>query len=137
MYGCGLDPKKYELYAWVLPRWISGDMDGDDAIDEIAPIRRKSDGGKGIAICRAGTWVSVMGYGPTAKQPLRTKDGEPRDETYYSFAEYLDHMEYWSMEYDGVGNDRLILGRTERAELAVFWNGRAFAHELLWVFVEP
>lgn len=62
MYGCGLDPSKYELSAWILPRWIGGDLDGDDAIDEIAPVIKKSDGGKGIAICRAGTWLSVIGY---------------------------------------------------------------------------
>lgn len=137
MYGCGLDPAQYELFAWVMPRWIVGDLDGDDAIDDIAPIRRKSDGRKGIAICRAGTWLSVIGYGQAELEPLQTSDGEPRTETYFSFAEYLDRVEYWKMDRVDGKNDSLVLGRTEKAELAVFWNGKEFAVELLWVLVEP
>jgi len=137
MYGCGLDPKKYELSAWILPRWTGGDLDGDDAIDEIAPIIRKLDGRKGIAICRAGTWLSVVGYGEVAQTPLQTREGEPRTETYFSLAQYLQRVEYWKMDKDDEGSDRLILGRLEKAELAIFWNGQAFVHELLWVFVEP
>jgi len=137
MYGCGLDPNVYELSAWMLPRWLGGDMDGDDAIDEIAPIIRKSDGVKGIAICRASTWISILGYSAQAQAPLKTLEGEPRTETYFSLAQYLNSSEYWKLVKGDNGNDRLILGRSEKAEVAISWTGRKFTHQLLWVFVEP
>jgi len=136
MYGCGLDSKSYELSAWILPRWISGNMDGHDALDEIAAITRKSDGRKGIAICRAGTWISLIGYDHKAQIPLRTNDGEPRTEKYFSLAQYLERMEYWKMDQSDKGKDRLILGRREKAEVAIYWDGKQFSHELLWVVVE-
>ncbi|WP_022953497.1 hypothetical protein [Leucothrix mucor] len=137
LYGCGLDPKQYEPSAWVLPRWVQADLDGDDAIDDMVPIIRTSDGQHGIAICRAGTWLSLIGYGPDAKLPLKTKTGEPKTETYLSLAQYLKATEYWKIDKDDKGRDRLILGRMEKAELGISWNDQEFVHELLWVFVEP
>jgi len=35
------------------------------------------------------------------------------------------------------GKDRIILGRMEKAEVAISWDGKRFVHELLWVRVEP
>ncbi len=137
MFGCGLNPQKYVLTAWNLPRMLGGDFDGDDALDHVAPVIRRSDGRKGLAICRAGTWMSIYGYGGGMEVPLETKDGEPRNETYFSLAQYFDRMEYWKMGQSEKGKDRLILGRTEKAEVAVKWDGQKFVHELLWVFVEP
>lgn len=137
IFGCGLDAEKYELSAWVLPRMKDGDLDADDALDRVAPIIRKSDGRKGIVICRAGSWLSVIGYGEEAKTPLKTKDGEPRTEIYFSLAQYLDRTEVWSLRKNDNGRDDIILGRTEKAEVAITWNGKKFTHELLWVFVEP
>ena len=137
MFGCGLDPNKYQLSAWLLPPWHSGDLDGDGAIDEIAPVLRKSDQRKGIAICRAGGWLSLIGYDQQAQIPLQTQLGEPVGERYFSLAQYLDSSEYWKMDSDETDQDRLILGRWEKAEVAIYWDGQQFAHELIWVIVEP
>ncbi len=133
MFGCGLDPNKYQLSAWLLPRWHSGDLDNDGTIDEIAPILRKSDQRKGIAICRAGSGLSLIGYDQQAQIPLQTQQGEPVNERYFSLAQYLDRSEYWNIDSGKKGKDRLILGRFEKAEVAIFWDGQQFVHQLLWV----
>ncbi len=138
MYGCGLDHKKYELSAWIMPRMIGGDMDGDDAHDDIAPIIRKSDGKRGIAICRAGTWLSVMGYGEHAKKQLKSFEDQPVFEGYYSLAQYLNKMEAWEMRQDAnTGNDLLILSQIEKSEVTIEWDGDKFIRYLAWHLVEP
>lgn len=48
-------------------------MDGDNAHDDIAPIICMSNGQKGIAICRVGTWLSLIGYDPEARTPLKAE----------------------------------------------------------------
>ncbi|MBV1916355.1 MAG: hypothetical protein KUG72_13285 [Pseudomonadales bacterium] len=137
IFGCGLDPNQYELSAWILPRWRSGDLDGDDAIDEIAPVVRRSDQRKGIVICRAGAWLSIIGYGQPAQIPLQTKEGEPALETYFTLAQYLGRSEYWKVKRAKNGGDHLVLGRWEKSEVVIYWDGKQFIHELLWVIVEP
>ncbi len=129
MFGCGLDANKYELSAWVMPRIQSGDFDGDDAIDTAVPIIRKSDGRKGVALCRAGTWVSVVGYGNAAKQPLKPD--------YYSLAQYLNKVEFWEIRTGENGQDMLVIGQTEKSETTVEWTGKSFTTRLLAHFVEP
>ncbi len=138
MYGCGLDSKKYELSAWILPRWIGGDMDGDDAHDDIAPIIRKSDGKKGIAVCRAGSWLSVIGYGEGAKKQLKPVGDQPGFEGYYSLAQYLNKMGAWEMREDAnTGNDLLILSQIEKSEVSIEWHDDKFTSYLGWHLVEP
>lgn len=129
MYGCGLNGQQYELAAWMLPRWTGGDLDDDDAIDDVAPIIRKVDGRRGIAICRAGTRVSVVGLDEAAQQPL-----EPG---YYSLADYLDLAEYWEMRTSDAGADMLVLGQIEKSEVGISWNVDHFSHRLLFHLVEP
>lgn len=129
MYGCGLDWQQYELSAWILPRWTGGDLDGDEAIDEIAPIVRKADGHRGIAICRAGTWVSVLGLDDEARQPLKAE--------YYSLADYLNKVEFWEVRKNDAGVDMLVLGQFEKSEVGIFWNAGHFSHRLLFHLVEP
>lgn len=137
MYGCGLDSEKYQLSAWTLPRMIGGDFDGDGAGDDVAPIIRISDGRRGIALCRAGTWMSVLGYEADDDIPLKTEAGEPKNEIYASFAQYLDITEYWEVRgaNDEANDDILILGRTEKAEVEITWNGKQFAYVLARVVI--
>ena len=129
MYGCGLDWQQYELTAWILPRWTGGDLDGDDAIDEAAPIVRKADGRRGIAICRAGVWVSILGLDDEAQEPL--KPG------YYSLADYLNKVEFWEMRKSEAGTDMLVLGQSEKSEVGIYWSADHFKHRLLFHLVEP
>lgn len=137
MYGCGLDSEKFQLSAWALPRMIGGDFDGDGAGDDVAPIIRINDGRKGIALCRAGTWMSVLGYEAEDDTPLKTEAGEPKYETHASFAQYLDSTEYWELRgaKEGANGDVLILGRTEKSEVEITWNGKQFLYVLAWVII--
>ncbi len=93
---------------------------------------------RGIALCRAGTDLLLLGFGAEFEVPLETTGGEPEYETYLSFSQYLGSTDTWKMRSGRVeGHDQLILARTEKAELAVFWDGDSIRHQLLGVFVEP
>ena len=81
--------------------------------------------------------MSLVGYDQQAQIPLQTQQGEPVNENYFSLAQYLDRTEYWKMDSGEFGKDRLILGRFEKAAVAIFWGGQQFVHQLLWVMVEP
>lgn len=59
--ACGLDLTRYELHAAITPRSLGGDFDGDGVLDQAAQIRRRSDGARGLALCRAGTRIDVIG----------------------------------------------------------------------------
>ncbi len=79
--ACGLDADIYELSAWMLPRTRSGDYDGDGTIDEVAQIIRKSDGKRGLAICRAGASLDIIGISGGMGKHLA--------------ATYFDHIDWW------------------------------------------
>jgi hypothetical protein len=79
MRACGLD-MAYALDAWVTPRMPGGDFDGDGALDHAVYVRRITDGRRGAAICRAGTWLDVLGVdGPVP--------GSPMEENYFDMVE--------------------------------------------------
>ena len=115
--ACSL-AEPYRLNAYVKPRFLSGDIDGDDALDLFAPVVRETDGKKGIAICRAGTWFDVLGM----EDPI----GEVAPG-------YFDQIETWRLERtnDGAqGNasdqrsyerDELIIERVEKSAYAIYW----------------
>ncbi|MCP4318999.1 MAG: hypothetical protein GY789_24150 [Hyphomicrobiales bacterium] len=46
-------------------------------------------------------------------------------------------MESWKLGKIDQGKIRLILGRTEKAEVSIFSAADKFAHELLWIIIEP
>lgn len=135
--SCGLDLGKYALDATILPRTLGGDIDGDGAIDEVAQVQRKSDGARALALCRAGTWLKVIGIDPKPLGDLKpgfvaqaeawqwiTPDGErPRHLLGYDLP-----------ETDG---DILVLERVEKEAMLVYWqNGKLNAHRL-YGHVEP
>jgi len=58
---CGLDLERYTLSALFPPRVLSVDIDGDGAHDHIAAVTRGER--RGLAICRAGTYLTLLGFG--------------------------------------------------------------------------
>ncbi len=137
MRACGLQ-ETYALDAWVNPRMLSGDFDGDDALDYAAYVHRASDDARGVAICRAGTWLDVLGIeGPVPGSPM--EDG------------YFDMVEAWrtSTMEDVPGGwvgepqrpraagDVLVLERIEKALYSIYWNGEAFRSHQHYRYVEP
>ncbi len=128
-YSCGLDRNLFELSAWVLPRLLSGDLDGDNSNDLVVPITRKSDNHKAIAICRAGTWLSLIGIGPNSEVALKSE--------YYTFEQYLDKVEFWELRTRDNPADVLIMGQIEKSEVAIRWDYRNFVTELHSHIIEP
>lgn len=138
MFGaCGLDLNDNELDARYLPRTLGGDIDGDGALDNIAQIRRTSDGKRGLALCRAGAWMHPIGY-----------DGEtPGDLT----PGYIDQIENWQWLAPGTAiprhltghdlptadGDLLILERFEKEAIAVFWRNGELSARQIYRYVEP
>jgi len=132
---CGLTAE-YELEAWMLPRTLSGDFDGDGALDIAAPVRRIADRSRAMAICRAGSWIDVL-------EPV---DGAGPDE----FGAYLQQAEAWQVTaldagpeaerpgiVPGVHGDVLSIERIEKQAWTVFWDGTQFRAFERYHYVEP
>lgn len=132
--SCGLRPP-YELNAYALPRTLGGDIDGDGSLDIYAPIKRSSDGKRGLAICRAGTWFHLLGFDEKVKPDL--KPG------------YFDQIEDWYVVYknrpeinnleisEQAKGDVIVIERIEKSRYFIFWDGNEFKSHLDYVFVEP
>ena len=137
--SCGLDlAHTYDLDAAILPRALGGDIDGDGSIDEIAQIRRKSDGKRGLALCRAGTWMHVLGMDGEAVG----EDLEPG---------YFDQMEVWNWRaknqgpagfvaeehFSAADGDIVVLERIEKQVILLYWKDGALRSNQIHRFVEP
>jgi len=108
---------------------LDGDLDGNDTIDVAVPVIRRADEHKGIALCHAGTRLSLFGYNAMPEEPL--KPG------YFNLAQYLNKVEFWEMRRNKAGYDELILGQTEKSEVMLSREEADPAHRLLWHFSEP
>lgn len=137
MRACGLDAD-YALDAWVTPRMLGGDFDGDGALDSAAYVRRIIDGRRGAAICRAGTWLDVLGVdGPVP--------GSPMEENYFDMVEAwrVSTMDDVPGGWDGeaprpqTAGDVLVLERVEKALYSIYWDGAAFRSHRHYRYVEP
>lgn len=135
--SCGLDLKAYELNAHYLPRTLGGDIDGDGALDEVAQIRRATDDEHGVAVCRAGTWLDLIGFEDATSGDVRQS--------------YAGQVEAWQWivpsgdvprhltGYDLPETDGgiLVLERIEKEAVIVFWKDGAMHMERLYHHVEP
>ena len=120
-----------------MPRTLGGDLDGDGALDDAAQIRRVSDDKRGIAICRAGTWLDVLGFESKPRPGVR--------------AGYAGQVEAWQWITPGgelprhltgfdlpeADGDILVLERIEKEAVLVFWKDGEMRMEQLYHYVEP
>ncbi|MGB3626672.1 MAG: hypothetical protein WA989_12635 [Henriciella sp.] len=135
---CGLDLQSAELDARYLPRQLGGDIDGDGAGDEVVQIKSTNGDKRGLALCRAGTWISVIGLDGKG-----LGDGLPPGA--------IDQIEDWHWISPGeamprsIGDadlpeadgDILLLERIEKSAVAVYWKDGALRSKLLYHLVEP
>lgn len=121
--ACGLE-SPYELDAWITPRLLGGDFDGDDSLDSVAPVRRRSDGTRGLAVCRAGTSLHLLGF-----------DG-PIDDL---VPEYFAQIERWTTKprrqviddqnappLADFDRDVITVERIEKSSYTIYWDNGAF-----------
>jgi len=134
--ACGLDLVTYDLDATRTPRTLGGDIDGDGALDEVAQVQRRADGKRGLALCRAGTWLDLIGF------DTHLGDMEPG---------YLDSVEAWQwlsdiddrpahltgIDLPPADGDLLVLERVEKEAVVVFHRGDALRARRVYRYVEP
>lgn len=136
--SCGFDLSAYELHAAILPRGQVGDLDGDGSLDHFAQIRRRSDGKRGLVLCRAGTWLQVLGMDERSiGEALRPG--------------FFDRMEAWRLVgkdhgrfgYEGEPHwpesdgDILVLERVEKEMILLYWAGGGLCSQQVYRYVEP
>ncbi len=136
--SCGLDLSRFEMKSSILPRLLAGDLDGDGAFDEVFQVQRKRDGKHALALCRAGTWLHLLGLG--AEQE---RDQEIRF--------MVDRLEAWQLLDAGHGRlgyvgeppwpaadgDVLVLERVEKAKLLIYWHAGQLHTQYAYRYVEP
>ena len=124
IFGCGLSTD-YRLESFLNTAEVGGDFDGDDVLDLAAPIVRNSDSKRGLAICRAGTWMHVVGMeGAMGRHVM---------------ADYFDSIDYWSLHAAGpVGQgagegappllkgDGILIGKEGASSALLYWDGERF-----------
>lgn len=118
--ACGLNLSLYKLEARVTPRLIGFDIDGDDAHDEVAQVARLKDDRRGLALCRAGTWLQLLGF----------------DSEFDDFTQHLiSAMESWRIaepkpggfgytdepEWPETAGDVLLVERIEKGMAIFYW----------------
>ncbi len=135
LQSCGLNLKQFALDPLdTRPRMLSGDIDGDDALDQVVRLVRQSDGRRGLGVCRAGTWFKAMGF-----------DDEP------GYTANLKHVisafSVWSLSREPVQSfgkpwpvtkaDVLVLERPEKGMAWLHWQEGSFFWTDVYQFVEP
>lgn len=139
--SCGLDLQRYELAARYLPRTLGGDLDGDGSLDEVAQIRRRSDDQRGLAICRAGTWLHLLGFEPSATGKVRAGyEGEVEAWQWVAAGQRtsndLPHPLTGFTPPEAAG-DILLLERIEKEAVLVYWQAGQLHKTQLYHYVEP
>ncbi len=115
---CGLGPT-HELVRRLDPQSLGGDFDDDGSLDEAALVQRRSDGQHGLAICRAGTWLNLVGFDEEIGELVPA---------------YFDRMDWWGLHEKGpVGQgadgtpppqlfgDAILLGKEDSSSVLLYW----------------
>jgi hypothetical protein len=123
MRACGLD-QSLRPKPFLQPPLFEVDFDFDGAWDIAMPVERISNGKRAIAICRAGTWLHIIGLDGDLGQL------QPA---------YFDRMDWWAAEpngpiLQGVGEgpppvpvgDTLTIGIEGASSVKLYWDGASF-----------
>ncbi|MCA9401129.1 MAG: hypothetical protein KC713_05845 [Candidatus Omnitrophica bacterium] len=141
IYGCGLSDR-YQPRAFIKPRMFQGDFDGDGSFDIVVPIIRKLDGKKGLAVCRGGTWLGLLGVDGGVGEQLSkdyfdqieawfVKDVEQTEESAINFKKNVNPQ----VLKDGV--EVIILERLEKSRYVLYWDGHSWQSFEDYLYVEP
>ncbi len=121
--ACGLDASLAPLN-YLQPPLFEIDVDGDGAWDFAMPIERIADGKRGIAICRAGTWLDVIGI-----------EGDMGELT----PAYFENIDWWNANPAGpigqgaggepppvAAGDTITIGKEDSSSVLIYFDGEAF-----------
>ena len=121
--ACGLVAPN-ELTAFLQPLTIEGDFDGDGAHDLAAPVARATDGKRGLAICRAGTYLDLVGFEGAMGEVVPA---------------YFDRIDKWALHARGpVGQsaeqgpppalrgDAIAIGKDDSSSALIYWTGTGY-----------
>ncbi len=128
--SCGVDFSKYTLKASKLPRLLSGDIDGDGAIDTIAQIERNRDRRPGLAVCRAGSYLDIIG--------MKDGHGFARATSWKLLAR--DSKEFG---YEGepdrtkMDGDMLVFENPEKYMNIYYWADGKLKFQSIYHYIEP
>lgn len=135
--ACGLSLRSHGLSAVFAPRQLGGDIDGDGALDEVAQVIRTGDGRRGLALCRAGTWLEKIDFEDGDVTGLRPGFvGQTEAWQWISERTPLpQHLNGYDMpKADG---DLLILERAEKEAIVIYWRDGGLNAKRVYGHVEP
>lgn len=135
MGRCGLDLDRYRLAAQVAPRALAGDFDGEGAHDEVVQVTDQRTGLADLAICRAGTWHTVV-------------SGLSNDAAFKHTVAALERWQLVGGDFADSGTDRpaswpaatgdvLVLERIEKALYLVYFSDGTFGVQKVFPAGEP
>ena len=122
--GCGLDAS-FEISPYLNPAELGGDFDGDGSLDIAVPVLRKSDGKRAIAMCRAGTWLDVLGLSGGIGEHLG--------------ADYFESIDWWALTESHSINppdgrsiqvpDGVTIGKEGASSVLIYWDGQGWTSQ--------
>ncbi|WP_430401385.1 hypothetical protein [Hyphomonas sp.] len=135
--SCGLDLETYDLSARFLPRTLGGDLDSDGVLDEAAQVRRISDDQRGIAICRSGTRLEVLGFESSPRGDVRTGYAGQAEAWQWISPGGSVPLHITGYDLPEADGDMLVLERIEKEAVLVYWQYGQMKMERLYHHVEP
>ena len=122
--ACGL-PLSHQLSAFLRPRTLSGDFDGDGIEDIAGPIVNMQTGKRAIAVCRANSQLDLLG------------EKEPMGEVVPA---YFDNIDHWSKFSRGpvpkgaseatvpvLTGDALLIGKQDASSALIYRDGASWS----------
>ena len=137
-YGaCGLSLDTHELSATFSPRQLGGDLDGDGALDEVTQIIRSADGRRGLALCRASTWLDMIDL--EADRVIGLRDGFVGQTEAWQWISQNEPLPRHLTGYElpEAAGDYLILERVEKEAFVLFWYDGKLQAKRMYGHVEP
>jgi len=124
--GCGLDLRAFAITPYLTPVQLTGDFDNDGSLDDAVPVTRRVDGKRGLAICRAGTWLHLLGLTDRIGPEL--------------VPAYFDSIDWWRINPpSGPENGNacqlespcqsLTIGKDDSSSVDIFWTGSGFSSQ--------